>query len=75
MSKTRSCNYSLEAPDDEQYHSKNVEQSRNSGIINCPTQLHLAGHFYKIWFTKNLPFLAILSQINPFHTPTPILFL
>jgi len=25
VSKTRSCNYSLEAPDDEQYHSKHVE--------------------------------------------------
>ena len=23
-------------------------KSRNSGIINCPTQLHLVGHFYKI---------------------------
>jgi hypothetical protein len=48
VSKTRSCNYSLEAPDDEQYHSKHVEQSRNNGIINCPTQLHLVDHFYKI---------------------------
>jgi hypothetical protein len=27
---------------------KHVEQSRNNGIINCPTQLHLVGHFYKI---------------------------
>jgi len=49
VSKTRSCNYSLEAPDDErQYRSKHVEQSRNNGIINCITQLHLVGHFYKI---------------------------
>jgi len=24
------------------------EQSRNNGIINCPTQLHPVGHFYKI---------------------------
>jgi len=48
MSKIKSCNYSLEAPDEERYHSKHVEQSRNSGIINCPTQLHLVGHFYKI---------------------------
>jgi hypothetical protein len=28
--------------------SKHVEQSRNNGIINCPTQLHLVGHFCKI---------------------------
>jgi len=27
---------------------KHVEQSRNNGIINCPTQLYLVGHFYKI---------------------------
>ena len=46
--KTRSCNYSLEAPDDERYRSKHVEQSRNDGIINFPTQLHLVGHLYKI---------------------------
>jgi len=26
---------------------KNVEQSRNNGIINCPTQLHLVGNFSK----------------------------
>jgi hypothetical protein len=26
----------------------NVGQSRNNRIINCPTQLHLFGHFYKI---------------------------
>ena len=25
-----------------------VEQSRNNGIINCPTKLHLVGHFCKI---------------------------
>ena len=49
VSKTRSCNYSLEAPNDERsYRSKHVEQSRNNGIINYPTQLHLVGHFYKI---------------------------
>jgi hypothetical protein len=43
------CNYSLEAPDDErQYRLKHVEGSRNNGIINCPTQLHLVAHFYKI---------------------------
>jgi len=47
--KTRSCNYNLEASDDERYYgSKHVEQSRNNGIINCPTQLHLVGNFYKI---------------------------
>ena len=47
--KTRSCNYSLEATDDErEYRSKHVEQSRKNGIINCPTQLHLVGHFSKI---------------------------
>ena len=46
MRKTRSCNYSLEAPDDERYRPKHVEQSRYNGIINCPTQLHLVGHFY-----------------------------
>jgi hypothetical protein len=44
-----SCNYSLEAPDNErQYRLKRVEQSRNNGIINCPSRLHLVGHFYKI---------------------------
>ena len=48
MSKIRSFNYSLEAPDDERYRSKHVEQSRNDGTINSPTQLHLVGHFYKI---------------------------
>jgi hypothetical protein len=49
VSKTRSSNYSLEVPDDERYYrSKRVEQSRNNGLINCPTQLHLVGHFYKI---------------------------
>jgi hypothetical protein len=48
VSKTRSCNYSLEAPDDERlYRSKHVEQSRNNGIINCSTQLHLVGHLCK----------------------------
>jgi hypothetical protein len=49
VSKTRSSNYSSEAPDDErQYGSKHVEQSRNNGVINCPTKLHLVGHFYNI---------------------------
>ena len=54
-----SCNYSfwvysrLSLPaavmaEWELYRSKHVEHSRNNGIINCPTQLHLAGHFYKI---------------------------
>jgi len=47
VSKTRSCNYNLEAPDDARYSSKRVEQSRNNGIIKCPTQMHLVGHFYK----------------------------
>ena len=27
---------------------KHVEQSRNNGILNCPTQLHLVGPLYKI---------------------------
>jgi hypothetical protein len=49
MCKARSRNYILEASVDERlYRSKHVEQSRNNIIINCPTQLHLAGHFYKI---------------------------
>jgi hypothetical protein len=48
VTKTRSRNYSLGAPDDERYHSKHVEQSRNIGIINCPTWLHLVGYFCKI---------------------------
>jgi hypothetical protein len=56
VSKTRSCNYSLEAPDDErQYRSKHVEQSRNNRIINFPTQLHLVGHFYKIFLECLFP--------------------
>jgi len=67
--KTRSCNYSLEAPDDErQYHSKHVEQSRNKGIIKCPTQLHLVGHFYKLCImmhgSMNVKY-RILKHINP----------
>ena len=53
MSKTRSRKYSLEAPDDERYRSKHVERSRNNGIINCPTQLHLVVHFYKIYNGTN----------------------
>jgi hypothetical protein len=48
VSNPRSCNYSLEAFDDERFRSKHVEQSRNNRIINCTTQLHLVGHFYKI---------------------------
>ena len=53
MNETRSCNYSLEAPDDErEYRSKRVEQSRNNGIINCPTQLHPVGHLYHIRTVK-----------------------
>jgi hypothetical protein len=46
VNKTRSCNYSLDAPDDE-YRSKHVEQPSNKGIINYPTQLHLVGHFIR----------------------------
>ena len=45
MNKTRSCNYSLDAPDDE-YSPKHVEQPSNKGI-SYPTQLHLVGHFIR----------------------------
>jgi hypothetical protein len=31
--------------------ARNIEQSRNNVIINCPTQLHLVGYFYKICAT------------------------
>ena len=49
MIKTRSCNYSLDAPDDERYYSsKHVEQPSNKGIINYPAQLYLVGHFIRI---------------------------
>jgi hypothetical protein len=35
---TRSCTYSLDAPDDERkYHSKHVEQSRNNKLL-FPTE-------------------------------------
>jgi hypothetical protein len=48
VNETRSCNYNEDTPDDERYYSsKHVEQGRNNGIINYPTQLHLVGHFYK----------------------------
>jgi hypothetical protein len=40
---TRSCTYSLDAPDDEQ----NMQSSQ--GTINYTTQLHLVGHFYKLF--------------------------
>jgi hypothetical protein len=51
----RSINYSfwfysrvsLSAADNS---AKHVELSRNNGIINCHTQLHLVGHFYKMCF-------------------------
>jgi len=43
---------------------KHVEQSRNNGIINCPTQLHLVGHFYKICIVMhgsiNVTFIKLL---------------
>ena len=49
MCKTRSCKYSLDAPDDERkYLSKHVEQPRNN---NYPTQLHLVGHFLKLYYS------------------------
>jgi len=63
VGKTRSCNYSLEAPDDERkYRSKHVEQSRNNGIINFPTQLHLVGHFYKITHMECVTQIAFPRQ-------------
>ena len=67
VSKTRRCNYSLEAPDDErQYRSKHVEQSRNNKIINCPTQLHLVGHFYEICIMMHGSMNAKFSKnLNP----------
>jgi len=47
--KTRGCNYSFWAPDDERCHSKHVEQLINIGIINSSTQLHLVGYFCMIY--------------------------
>ena len=53
---------------------KNVEQSRNNGIINCPTQLHLVGHFYKICILmhgsmndKASLFVEITARAESFH--------
>jgi len=48
VNKTRSCNYSLDAPDAERYRSKHAQQPRNKRIISYPTQLHLVGHFIRI---------------------------
>ena len=31
------------------YRSKHVEQPKNKGLINYPTQLHLVGHFIRIF--------------------------
>jgi hypothetical protein len=53
VSKTRSCNYSLEAPDDERYY-KDVKQLRNNGIIICPTQFRLVGHSYEMYFRYDI---------------------
>jgi hypothetical protein len=51
VTKTRSCKYSENAPDDERkYLSKHVE---HQGTVNYPTQLHHVGYFVKIvlWCT------------------------
>jgi len=68
VNKTRSCNYSLDAPDDERYYhyrSKHVEQPSNKGIINYPTQLHLVGHFIRIvlWCTE--PWMSKIPWTRP----------
>jgi len=47
--KTRSCNYSFWAPDDEMCHLKHVEPLINTGIINYSKQLHLVGYFHIIY--------------------------
>jgi hypothetical protein len=51
-----------------QYRSKHVEQSRNNGIINCPTQLHLVGRFYKICImmhgSVNVRFLRLVATYH-----------
>jgi len=68
MSKTRSCNDSSEAPYDERsYRSKHVEQSRNNGIINCPMQLHLVGHFYMICNMKHGSMNIKSHTLVPLH--------
>ena len=36
------------------YRSKHVEQLRNNGLINFPTQVHIVAHFYKIATAINL---------------------
>jgi hypothetical protein len=76
VSKTISCNYSLEAPDDERkYGSKHVEQSRNNGIINCPKQLHIVGRFCEISYVaiidpvvysncSSLPSISLVQELK-----------
>jgi hypothetical protein len=49
------------------YLLKHVEQSRNSGIINCPTQLHFVGYFYKICIMMHRLFLYDLYYDNRMH--------
>ena len=48
VNKTRSCNYSLDTPDDKRKHSsKHVQQPRNNGIINLSHTVASCWSFYK----------------------------
>ena len=51
--KTRGCNYSFWAHDDERCLPKHVEQLRNIGIINSTTRSHLVGSFYVFYITMH----------------------
>jgi len=48
---------------------KHVEQSRNNGIINCPTQLHLVSYFYKIYKIRHF-ILFCITSLSYFVTST-----
>ena len=58
--------------DERQYRSKHVGQSRKNVIINCPTQLHLVGHFYKICImmhgSMNVKFLHLFTMYREWYS-------
>jgi hypothetical protein len=54
VNKTRSCKYSLDAPDDERYRSKHVEEPRKKGIINSSYTVASCWSFYKKCLSVNL---------------------
>ena len=57
--KTRGCNYSFWAPNDERcVLSKHVEQLRIIGTINYTTRSYLVGYFYTIFLEKGISLSA-----------------